>query len=63
MVLLFLGGPCVVTATAYLLRWNLRYLRMLLVGMKVQDMQARIFQMQRSLEPPGCGGRVLCLIS
>lgn len=47
----------------YLLRWNLRYLRMLLVGMKVQDMQARIFQLQRFPGLPGCGGRVVCLIS
>lgn len=50
-------------ATAYLLRWNLRYLRMLLVGVKVQDMQARIFQTHRLLELPACGGRVVCLIS
>lgn len=41
----------------------MRYLRMLLEGVKVQDMQARILHTQRLLEPPGCGGRVLCLIS
>lgn len=47
----------------YLFRWNFRYLRMLLVGMKVQDTQARIFQLQRFPGLPGCGGRVVCLIS
>lgn len=47
----------------YLFRWNLRYRRMLLVGMKVQDMQARIFQLQRFPGLPGCGGRIVCLIS